>query len=122
MPRPQRIRKQRFKTEDVKEAENDHPMDEPVEEYKPRAKRPRKTKAETNDGNDDAKAPPKKKARKAGSLAKLQEMPLDITFEVRSQSFRYRQRAENSGRYSPHHTHWTCSEQAGPANRFTSSS
>jgi hypothetical protein len=86
MTRPTRTRKARLSLEQQQAAVDDEMMlssdIEPEEkEYKPQRKRLRKSKDAAEAGSSSTA--PIKRPRKAGKLAKLQEMPLDVLFEVR---------------------------------------
>jgi hypothetical protein len=92
MPRPTRARKAHAPAivENSSDAEMEvadtefkpdaEPEPEPVA-HRPKAKRAKRARADQPEAGASAAAPTKR--RKAGRLAKLQEMPLDVLFEVR---------------------------------------
>jgi hypothetical protein len=86
MTRPTRTRKARLSLEQQAAAVDDEmtlssDIEPEEKEYKPRRKKVRKSKDAAEAGSSSTA--PIKRPRKAGKLAKLQEMPLDVLFEVR---------------------------------------
>jgi hypothetical protein len=79
--RPTRTRKARAPA--IIDESSDAEMDGvPEVEYKPTKRRAKRAKTDHPEPGASTATPPKK-GRKAGKLAKLQEFPLDILFDVR---------------------------------------
>jgi hypothetical protein len=72
-------------TSDDETAEDDH-LEVKEKEYRPNKKRARcAAKDERDDDAENGPAEtPRKRAKRAGKLARLQEMPLDVLFDVRA--------------------------------------
>jgi hypothetical protein len=88
MTRPTRVRKKRYEPDNTVDDEAEPDLDAEETEYKPRPKRRRQNRAKGDEqmqgGNVTANGTPAKRARKVGKLSLLQKMPLDVLFEVRT--------------------------------------